>query len=381
MSDFSSTARVTVLPVLAIGLAAAAAEFGTAFLQPFTGIGLQATIQALLCLTACLLVFVLTRRAAGSPENPASNGTAAPVQACSEGAVPAEGKADRPVILNACETLSESTEIVGRMRATAKTVNAASGALLEKITEAVDNAEKAAFEIGDLLSLSDDSNRAVEQISVSAQGAVSQIDAIDRAVGESLALRKTVQEASRTFNDGLQRIDEMAKDVAGVASQTNMLALNASIEAARAGEAGRGFAVVAGEVKALAGAAAGSAEQINRLLAELNGFAETLNARTETLFEQFETVASLTDTGRQEVDKIASSVGSAATTIRTCVTTASDTVSQLEEFRSSVVDDMSNIRDEANAAVSGSGSNSKVGQVLQDKLNEMRERLMDTAAD
>ena len=66
----------------------------------------------------------------------------------------------------------------------------------------------------------------------------------------------------------LTRIDEMAKQILDITSQTNLLSLNASIEAARAGEAGKGFAVVAGEIGNLASSSSTTATEIQSICNE-----------------------------------------------------------------------------------------------------------------
>jgi methyl-accepting chemotaxis protein len=66
-----------------------------------------------------------------------------------------------------------------------------------------------------------------------------------------------------------RRIDEIISSVQEIATQSNLLALNASIEAARAGAQGRGFAIVADEVRSLSKQSNMAAEQVQHILAEI----------------------------------------------------------------------------------------------------------------
>lgn len=79
-----------------------------------------------------------------------------------------------------------------------------------------------------------------------------------------------VAAALKKFEETTSQMNSITELINSVASQTSLLALNASIEAARAGEAGRGFAVVASEISNLANQTTSATGDINSLIAQIS---------------------------------------------------------------------------------------------------------------
>jgi methyl-accepting chemotaxis protein len=109
-----------------------------------------------------------------------------------------------------------------------------------------------------------------------------------------------IQEISRE-SEGLMEINSVMENIA---SQTNLLSMNAAIEAAHAGEAGKGFAVVADEIRKLAENSSEQSKTIGNVLKKIKESIDKITRSTENVLNKFEAIDTSIKTVAEQEDNI-----------------------------------------------------------------------------
>jgi len=150
------------------------------------------------------------------------------------------------------------------------------------------------------------------------QTLVSSVNSVTETLFKNAENVKTLSEASEIGRNGLQEvaadIQEIARESEGlmeinavmenIASQTNLLSMNAAIEAAHAGEAGKGFAVVADEIRKLAESSSEQSKTIGNVLKKIKESIDKITHSTETVLNRFEAIDSAVKTVSDQEEHI-----------------------------------------------------------------------------
>lgn len=219
--------------------------------------------------------------------------------------------------------------------------------LVEKLGSAVSTSQSAAGGIG----TEQGQDGLVDLLAASQRDLGSIIDSLRAATHSKESLLREVDQLAQFTGD----LKQMATEVASVAGQTNLLALNAAIEAARAGEAGRGFAVVADEVRKLSTMSGDTGKKISQRVEQINAAITSAAAASE-----------------QSAVRDAESVKHSEAVIGQVIERFHSTANRLTESSAILNDASMGIRDEISDVLVSLQFQDRVSQILSHIRDDMR---------
>ncbi len=178
-------------------------------------------------------------------------------------------------------SVMETTETVAKIIETIKRVGDSVAAQASSVTESSASVEEMLANISSISTTLEKSDEVIRELS-----------------SATTSGRETVSHATTVthrINEASGSLMEASGIIQHIASQTNMLAMNAAIEAAHAGEAGQGFAVVADEIRKLAEESSTQGKAITSTLKHLSGDISSLDQATRTVEEKFNAIYGLSE--------------------------------------------------------------------------------------
>lgn len=260
----------------------------------------------------------------------------------------------------------------GTMSESVMKVNSNIGDMGNMIDGIVSSAEKLGDSSTKMSKAGDEATKCIKEMSASSS--------------KSFEAIKDITEMINSTNESIKKISEIVDLITGVASQTNLLSLNASIEASRAGEAGRGFGVVATEIKTLAEQSGSSAEKILSVVKEITEQSEACVKKSDEVRSLIENEQSTLELTRNKFSILEEEIGVSISEIST-VSRATEQLNSAKNMIINAVSDLSAISQETaatNQEVTASIATIKenVDQVSSnsDRLNELSDELKESVA-
>ncbi len=154
--------------------------------------------------------------------------------------------------------------------------------------------------------------QSAEEAGARVDGSIGTLSQSGQAARELARWVQSVHAENDLVAEMLEAVKTSNGQIASIARQVNILAVNAKIEAARAGDAGRGFAIVAEAINELSRQTGAAVEAISGNVARMSEWIETLNAGAVSTSREAETVLS----GAESADAALSEIGAHVTRLR-----------------------------------------------------------------
>ena len=219
------------------------------------------------------------------------------------------------------EALYNVNEVSGQVSMGAGSLADAAQSLAEGATEQAGAVEQLQATITNIASMVDNTAEHTKNSSRQAQEYSAKAD-------EGRTEMNHLMEIMGRINETSEKISNIIGEIEDIASQTNLLSLNASIEAARAGEAGRGFAVVADQIGKLAEQSAQSAVNTRNLI---GGTLEEIHAGNEAVDHASQTLSTIVD-GVRKIAQDSEELNQIAATQADAMNQAESGVNQISEI-------------------------------------------------